>query len=296
MDGAAQPAKGHRISAVIALTLAATLSLGIEPLSAYAQTSNEKDDGLMASSECSINNSRYKDLSFLESLGLPIGEMSASFNAEANQNEYVFHFDDIDSLFVIQWDNENNASITITENGSSAEMVVTKDGRLFDNGIEVVEGETIDLSLGANQVMPYDMAGSFFTSTNPLPSGRTWNSTVQSTSTNNDIPLSQQVGLYKVGELATALGKVCKPLKAIGATSKAASKIIKYANDHGYQTSKHLSSKTKVYYPNNGRRISANGVTPVRYEDKYVTWFYAKKNCAGGAADKRTAYKITEIG
>lgn len=140
-------------------------------------------------------------------------------------------------------------------------------------------------------------SGSWFTSSNPLPNGRTWNaSTVQDTIDIDSIPLSDAMKVIAAGKLASKLLSVVPQLKAYAAATDLATDIIALAVSKGYGNSKKMSTRTKVYYPNGGRRVSANGVSPVRYVEKHVTHYYAKENQKGSINKTTIRYKIIEVG
>lgn len=146
-------------------------------------------------------------------------------------------------------------------------------------------------------IEPMNDAGSWFTSTNPLPNGKTWNmNTVQDTIRINSIPLSNKMKSIAIDIMVAILTRKIPQIKTAADSASLASNIISAAIDKGYGNSEAMSCKTKVYYPNGGRRVSANGVTPVRYVEKHVTYFYAKENISGYTGVKKTRYKIIEVG
>lgn len=224
----------------------------------------------------------WEDELLLEAFGQSVAYADA-INVENEEMVYEYELPNGNTAEMIPNDTDEGIVLEIEEEGINNTLLLTDDGTLYIDGIEVIVDETISYGEETLDDLEISKSATWDQTKNPCPK-KTW--VYKYTSKNYDIRIGKTFKVIGVAALAIVMAAACPELGASIATTVAGA--LDAIGDIYSPNSSHISSKIKVYYPKGGQNIG-NG----QYvKKKYGTFF--TENGYEGEKTTKTWYTIKE--
>lgn len=232
----------------------------------------------------SLDNDTYikikDEIYFLENSGINSWNLH---DVEVKEDSIVYTYimdDGIESVIEIKEDNSGDRFFNISENGKIDEIIITSDGKVFSDGIEI-KVEDVEAGLVAVQdIQP--MSVSYNTMNCPRGSASDYTDYYYTESVSS-IVLSQKLSLYTATGLSILLSGLSGSAFLASISYAVATELL---YGFGSEETYGLSYKAAIYNHKDGPYFG----TTYR---KYVTTWYSEKSYKGSTT-KITSYRITE--
>lgn len=224
----------------------------------------------------------WEDESLLEAFGQSVA-YADDVIVEDDEIVYEYNLPNGNTAEMIPSDTDEGAVLEIEEEGIINTLLLTDDGTLYIDGVEVIVDETISYGEEPLDDLEISKSATWDQAKNPCPK-KNW--VYKYTSKNYDIRIGKAFKVIGVAALAIVMAAACPELAASFATTVAGA--LDAIGDIYSPNSSHISSIIKVYYPKGGQNIG-NG----QYVKKKCGTFYTKKAYKGKSTSK-TWYTIKE--
>ncbi|GEM_PF-4122452 len=232
----------------------------------------------------SLDNNTYMkiidEVHFLENAGIDVSNLQ-DIKIKEDSIVYTYIMDNgVESVIDIKEENNGDMVFNIIENGKIDEVIITSDGKVFSDGIEIkVEGVETD-RVTVQDIQPMSVSYNTMDCPRGSPSDYT---DYFGTENNSNIILTKKLSLYTATGLSILLAGISGTAFLASISYAIATEIITGLGD---EETMGLSYKATVYNHKDGLYLN----TIYR---KYVTKWYAGTGYTGSTKNT-ISYRITE--